>query len=81
MENRHATRLVGINYTYVHISDEIFTHLGMIACIAWYRTSRNRWVKVKGGVRKKKNGWQRECSGWHAPSAVTLIYKRLTGSV
>ena len=54
MENRHATRLVGINYTYVHISDEIFTHLGMIACIAWYRTSRNRWVKVKGGVRKKK---------------------------
>lgn len=51
-----------------------------IEIIGGPRVEGKKGVEGKHGGARGREG-EGECSGWHAPSAVTLIYKRLTGSV
>lgn len=51
-----------------------------IEIIGGPRVEGKKGVEGKHGGARGREG-EGECSGWHAPNAVTLIYKRLTGSV
>lgn len=51
-----------------------------IEIIGGPRVEGKKGVEGKHGGARGREG-EGKCSGWHAPNAVTLIYKRLTGSV